>query len=85
MYICIPLHPHICTASHPHTLTSLYMQDLDIVRFDPALLPVQPNDPTVTISYGFPDIKKEEEFMPEKNISIIIDTPYNIRNVSGSV
>ena len=61
------------------------MQDLDIVRFDPALLPVQPNDPTVTISYGFPDIKKEEEFMPEKNISIIIDTPYNIRNVSGSV
>lgn len=85
MYICIPLHPHICTASHPHTLTSLYMQDLDIVRFDPALLPVQPNDPIVTISYGFPDIKKEEEFMPEKNISIIIDTPYNIRNVSGSV
>ena len=61
------------------------MQDHDIVRFDPALLPVQPNDPVVTISYGFPDIMKEEKFMPEKNISIIIDTPYNIRNVSVSM
>ena len=57
------------------------MQDRDIVRFDPALLPVQPNAAVVSISYGFPDISSKE-FNPERSINITIDTPYNIRDVS---
>ena len=57
------------------------MQDRDIVRFDPTLLPVQPNTAVVDISYGL----SSEEFRPGKSINITIDTPYNIRNVSVCV
>ena len=79
--MCRNITPHTLSSVHPYTLASFYMQDRDIVRFDPALLPVQPNAAVVNISYGFPNISSEE-FNPERSINITIDTPYNIRDVS---
>ena len=79
--MCGNITPHTLSSVHPYTLASFYMQDRVIVRFDPALLPVQPNAAVVNISYGFPNISSEE-FHPERSINITIDTPYNIRDVS---
>ena len=66
------------TPPPPHTPP----QDADIIRFDPGLLPIEPRDVVVNISYGFPNISMEQ-FNSGEIVGIVIDTPYNVRSVSG--
>lgn len=56
------------------------LSDPDIVRFEPALLPIQPSDEVVNISYGFPFLTEKDVFPIGEQVNIIVDTPYNVRD-----
>ena len=59
------------------------MQSQEFVRFDPALVPVQPNLPTADVSYGFAEEQAFSELDAEKKqVSLIIDTPFTVIGVS---
>ena len=49
--------------------------------FDPALLPIQPSDMTVNVSYGI-RMFDDDSYQANSNITIVVDTPYNVRSVS---
>ena len=49
--------------------------------FDPALLPIQPSDEVVNVSYGLRSFKLDS-YQPGEIINIVLDTPYNVRDVS---
>ena len=59
-------------------------QDESILRFEPALLPVQPNVGRADIMVGFTEdvdiVKLEGKMLPVR-----IDTPYNVIGVSVRV
>ena len=46
------------------------------MRFEPALIPITPNDRSVEVIYQVPTNKE----VPE-NITVIVDTPYNVIDV----
>ena len=46
------------------------------MRFEPALIPITPNDHSVEVVYQVPTKKAVTE-----NISVIVDTPYNVIDV----
>ena len=49
--------------------------------FDPALLPIQPSDEVVNVSYGLRSFQLDS-YRPGEIINIVLDTPYNVRDVS---
>ena len=55
-------------------------QDTNTVDFDPALLPIQPSDVTVNVSYSIRSFD-EDTYEANTNVKIVLDTPYNVRNV----
>ena len=60
------------------------VQSQDFVRFDPALVPVQPNLPT-NVSYGFTEELVFSELDPEKKqVSLIVETPFTVLGVRGA-
>ena len=56
---------------------------LNIVDFDPALLPIQPSDETVNVSYGIRSFDVDS-YDADLLVSVVLDTPYNVRDVSHS-
>ena len=56
------------------------LQDTNIVDFDPALLPIQPSDEVVNVSYGLRSFNLDS-YEPGEIINIVLDTPYNVRDV----
>lgn len=58
-------------------------QGKNIVNFDPALLPIQPSDEVVNVSYGIQSYDANS-YRPEEVVNIVLDTPYNVRDVSRS-
>ena len=51
------------------------------MQFDPTLLPVQPNVGEASIRYGFIDEKHLDH--GNETVSVVIDTPFNVLQVSG--
>ena len=50
--------------------------------FDPALLPIQPSDEVVNVSYGLRSFNLDS-YQPGEIVNIVLDTPYNVRDVSA--
>ena len=50
--------------------------------FDPALLPIQPSDEVVNVSYGLQSFNLDS-YQPGEIVNIVLDTPYNVRDVSA--
>ena len=61
----------------------IHVQDTNIVDFEPSLLPVQPNDEVVNVSYGLQSFDRDS-YQKNEMISIVLDTPYNVKDVSSS-
>ena len=56
-------------------------QEVDLLRFTPALLPIQPSTKAVDISYGFAGESSRIDIGQE--VQVLLDTPYNVRSVNG--
>jgi len=54
---------------------------MNIVQFEPSLLPMLPSDQFVDLVYGFQNFSAEQ-FLENDTVIIVIDTPYNVRSVS---
>ena len=58
------------------------LQSQQILRFEPALLPVEPDVEAVVFSYGFPSNVEFSELTEEDlEVPVVIDTPYNVIGV----
>lgn len=66
---------------HDSMVLFLFVQSTNLVNFDPALLPIQPSDEVVNVSYGI-QLFDPKSYETDKVISIVLDTPYNVRSVS---
>lgn len=62
-------------------IIGMYLQNEEVLSFDPALLPVQPNVGVASISYAFRS-KPDLDTLAGEVVTVIIDTPYNILPVS---
>ena len=51
------------------------------VTFEPALIPITPNETLTEVLYRVPT-SAQEELREGGNITIIVDTPYNVIDVS---
>ena len=56
----------------------------DAVNFEPALIPITPSDDSVEVLYRVP-ASAREELREGGNITVVVDTPYNVIDVSGHV
>ena len=59
-----------------------FPQETNIVNFDPNLLPIQPSDEVVNISYGLRSFD-HDSYRRDEVINVVLDTPYNVRDVSN--
>ena len=50
--------------------------------FDPSLLPIQPSDEVLNVSYGIRSFDLDS-YKAKETVTIVVDTPYNVRDVSS--